>query len=84
MRGTTTVLLTDTQIDFALGVADQILLLDHGTLIFRGDRGTLLSQVHNFSSTLPVESWLRAQTFLNSRAQSSRHRQLAAKALGLE
>jgi energy-coupling factor transport system ATP-binding protein len=32
LQGKTTVLITDTQIDFALSIADEILLLDHGTL----------------------------------------------------
>ena len=84
LRGKTTVLLTDTQIDFALAVADQILLLDHGTIIFQGNSGTLLSQLHSFSSTLPVEGWLRAQSFLTSQDAPSGHRLLVAKALGLE
>ena len=83
LRGRTTVLLTDTHVDFALAIADQTLLLDHGTIIFQGDARTLLSQLHNFSSTLPVEGWLKAQSFLGSLEKSSGHRQLVAKALGL-
>jgi energy-coupling factor transport system ATP-binding protein len=84
LRGRTTVLLTDTQIDFALSIADQILLLDNGTIIFRGDPRTLLSQIHNFSSTLPIESWLQAQSFLSSHEKLSRHRPMIAKALSLK
>jgi energy-coupling factor transport system ATP-binding protein len=84
LRGKTTVLLTDTQIDFALAVADQILLLDHGAIIFQGNSRTLLSQLHSFSSKLPVEGWLQAQSLLTSQDASSGHRLLVAKALGLE
>ena len=84
VRGKTTVLLTDTQIDFALAVADQIILLDHGTIIFNGNPRALLSQLHSFSSTLPVEGWLQAQSFLASLDASSGHRQLLATALGIE
>jgi len=82
LRGGTTVVITDTQIDFALSIADQILLLDHGTIIFRGDARTLLSQVRDFSSTLPVEAWLNVELALDSLAKTSGHRQLVEKALG--
>ena len=84
LRGTTTVLLTDTQIDFALSIADQIIVLDHGTFVFQGEPRTLLSQIHNFSSTLPVERWLQAESFLSPHKQLSRHWPLIAKALSLE
>jgi len=82
LRGGTTVVITDTQIDFALSIADQILLLDHGTIIFRGDARTLLSQVRDFSSTVPVEAWLNVELALDSLAKTSGHRQLVEKALG--
>lgn len=84
LRGRTTVVLTDTQIDFALAIADQILLLDHGTIIFQGDPTTMLLQLHDFSSTFPVEGWLKVQSFFSSPGNSPRHRQLVAKALGVE
>jgi len=84
LRGTTTVLLTDTQIDFALSIADQILILDHGTFIFQGDLRTLLSQIHKFSSTLPVERWLQVESLLSPHEKLSRHWPLIAKALSLE
>jgi energy-coupling factor transport system ATP-binding protein len=84
LRGRTTVLLTDTQIDLALAVADQILLLDHGRIIFEGNSPTLLSQLHSFSSIVPVGGWLQAHSFLISLDASFGHRQLVAKALGLE
>jgi len=83
LRGKTTTLLTDTLIDYALGVADQIFLLDHGAIIFHGDPRTLLSQVHNFSSTFPAEGWLGAQSLLSPLEEPSGHMQLVAKALGL-
>jgi energy-coupling factor transport system ATP-binding protein len=84
LLGKTTVLLTDTQIDFSLAVADQIIVLDHGAIMFQGNPKTLLSQLHSISSTIPVEGWLQAELFLNSLRASSGHRQLIAKALGLE
>jgi energy-coupling factor transport system ATP-binding protein len=84
LHGKTTVLISDTQIDFAAAVADQILLLDHGKVVFRGDPRTLFSQLHKFSALLPVEGWLQAQPYLSSDAKSSGHRQLVTKLLGLE
>ena len=84
LHGRTTVLLTDTQIDFALPIADQILLIDHGTIIFQGDPRTLFSQARDFSSILPMEGWLQAQSFLSSIEQSSGHWQLVSKTLGLK
>jgi energy-coupling factor transporter ATP-binding protein EcfA2 len=81
LHGKTTVVVTDTQIDFVLSIADQIVLLDRGTIISRGEPRILLSQIHRFSSTLPVQGWLQAQSALDSLTTSSRHQRLIAKAL---
>jgi energy-coupling factor transporter ATP-binding protein EcfA2 len=84
LRGKTTILLTDTQIDFALAVADQILVLDHGALIFQGNPRTLLAQLDSFSSILPVEGWLQTESFAKPTNTTSGHRQLIAKVLGVQ
>ena len=83
LRGRTTVVLTDTQLDVALAVANQIVLLDQGAIIFQGDPTTLLSQLSKFSSTLPVEHWLKAESLFSSSKSSFGHRRLVAKALGV-
>lgn len=53
----TTVLLSDTQLDFVLGVADQIAILDHGRILFYGEPLSLLESIGEFSSILPVDIW---------------------------
>jgi energy-coupling factor transporter ATP-binding protein EcfA2 len=84
LHGTTTVMMSDTQIDFALAIADQILLIDHGTIVFAGSPSTLLSRAREYSSIIPVESWLATQSFLTSLQTTSGHQKLVSKALGLQ
>jgi energy-coupling factor transport system ATP-binding protein len=83
LRGKTTVLITDTQIDFALSVADRIFLLDQGAISFEGNPKSLISHLGDFSSILPVENWLRAQPLFSSLENPSGHARLMTKALGL-
>jgi energy-coupling factor transport system ATP-binding protein len=84
LRGSTTVLVSDTQIDFAATIADQVLLLDRGKVVFRGDPKALFSKLDGFSGLLPVEGWLQVQPYLSSPAKTSAHRQLILNILGLE
>jgi energy-coupling factor transporter ATP-binding protein EcfA2 len=83
LRGKTTILLTDTQIDFALAVADQFIVLDGGRIIFQGNLKALMTQLKSLSSLLPVDSWLRSHDFLLAPGLSPAHRQSITKTLGL-
>lgn len=43
MKGTTTIILTDTRLDFPLAVCDQIVALEHGEVIYNGTPGSLFT-----------------------------------------
>jgi energy-coupling factor transport system ATP-binding protein len=57
MKGKTTIVLTDTQLDFALGVCDQIIVLDEGAILFDGTPAAFLRRMQDFATALPLESW---------------------------
>jgi energy-coupling factor transporter ATP-binding protein EcfA2 len=83
LMGKTTILLTDTQIDFTLAIADLFVVLDAGTIVFHGNRQALMGQLKDLASLLPVESWLRAHEHLLSTGLTIARRQLISKTLGL-
>ena len=84
LHGTTTVVLTDTQIDFALAVADTIIVLDQGAVVFRGNPMSLLSHLQEFESLLPVRDWLRVWTSFGKFRKGSRHEDIVRRALRLK
>jgi energy-coupling factor transport system ATP-binding protein len=57
MKGKTSIVLTDTQLDFALGVCDQIIVLDEGAILFDGRPAAFLRRMQDFATALPLESW---------------------------
>ena len=58
MKQTTTIILTDTQLDFALGICDQIVVLEQGKVLFDGSPGKFLRRMEEFRALIPLESWL--------------------------
>jgi energy-coupling factor transport system ATP-binding protein len=58
MKHTTTIILTDTQLDFALGICDQIAILEEGRILFDGSPGEFLRRLDEFRTQVPLESWL--------------------------
>lgn len=61
MKQSTTIILTDTQLDFALGICDQIVVLDQGKVLFDGTPAALLRRLDEFGGLLPLESWRSVQ-----------------------
>jgi len=57
MKGKTTIVVTDTQLDFALGVCDQIVVLKEGAILFDGRPAAFLRRMQDFATALPLESW---------------------------
>ena len=84
LHGTTTVVLTDTQIDFAIAVADTIIVLDQGAVVFRGNPMSLLSHLQEFESLLPVRDWLHVWTSFGKFRKGSRHEDIVRRALRLK
>lgn len=54
----TTVLFTDYQIDFALQLADNFLVMNSGSILFSGGRSSFLKHLGDFRDILPVASWM--------------------------
>jgi energy-coupling factor transport system ATP-binding protein len=57
MKDKTTIVVTDTQLDFALGVCDQIVVLKDGAILFDGTPGAFLRRMQDFATALPLETW---------------------------
>jgi energy-coupling factor transport system ATP-binding protein len=58
MKQSTTMVLTDTQLDFALGICDQIVVLEQGKILFDGTPAVFLRRLDEFRASLPLNSWL--------------------------
>ena len=61
LRGRTTCLLTDSDADLALRVADQIILLSEGSVRFAGTRADFLRRIEEFADGIPVQAWREAR-----------------------
>lgn len=59
MKRRTTIVLTDTQLDFVLAVCDQIVVLREGAILFDGTPAAFLRRMQDFTSALPLESWIQ-------------------------
>ena len=57
LKGKTTVVITDSGIEFALAAADLFLVLDAGQIVFSGTRRQFLDSLGAFSRNLSVASW---------------------------
>lgn len=58
MKGNTTIVLADTQLDFALGLCDQIIVLDQGTIRFDGTPGEFIRRIQEFVHLIPLDRWI--------------------------
>lgn len=74
MKKTSTVLLTDTTIDFALAIADQFVVLDSGSIVIAGTRKEFLRRLPEFRELLPVLSWERIIGTLSTEAETGNRR----------
>jgi energy-coupling factor transport system ATP-binding protein len=84
MKQSTTIVLTDTQLDFALGVCDQIVVLEQGKILFDGMPAGFLRRLDEFRTSLPLESWLpMKQRILKLLDESSTFGSRIAAALGI-
>jgi energy-coupling factor transporter ATP-binding protein EcfA2 len=83
LHSRTTVIITDTQIDFSLPLADHIVVLDAGNLRFDGKPSDFTSRMNEFGDVLPVRGWREALDRLaESSAMQSHAADLLGKALG--
>ena len=81
LREKTTVVLTDTHIDFALVVAHQIVVLDRGRVVFDGTPKGFLSALEDLESILPASGWRRVATLIETAKTqpASPHHRLAGR-----
>jgi energy-coupling factor transporter ATP-binding protein EcfA2 len=61
MEHHTTIVLTDTQLDFALGICDHFIVLDKGQIVFDGTPGMFIRRLEEFRGLLPLENWASLQ-----------------------
>ncbi|MEK6754602.1 MAG: ABC transporter ATP-binding protein [Bacteroidota bacterium] len=79
-----TVIFTDTHVDFALSVADQIVVLHKGTLLFSGTPKEFVGQMYRFESVVPIRGWMKVMNyFLPDSGHSSQIAVRLAKRLGI-
>jgi energy-coupling factor transporter ATP-binding protein EcfA2 len=55
LKGSTTVVVADYQLELAMMVADQFVVMDGGRIVFTGDRNHFVDNIPSFQSLLPVE-----------------------------
>ncbi len=67
LRNRTTIIFTDYHIEFAIAVADTILVVDQGRKVFWGNRFSFLTQLDRFKSILPVDEWQEVMKHKKSR-----------------
>ncbi|MEX2116320.1 MAG: ABC transporter ATP-binding protein [Bacteroidota bacterium] len=65
-KGTTTILLTDYSIDFALGLADLFVVLSDGRVVFQGTSSDLFRALGSLQDHLPLEYWKLLQGRLSN------------------
>jgi energy-coupling factor transport system ATP-binding protein len=79
LQGRTTVIFTDTDVEFALSVADQVVVLHGGGLLFSGKPRDLILRLDEFEDMLPVLGW---KEILDHLTGSSATQAAAAERLG--
>ena len=84
MHGSTTIVLTDTQLDFALGICDQLIIVDRGTIVSHGTPSDFLNNLDKFKGLLPVEDWTNVQNEIRGLTTASTHKKVRIRrVLGL-
>ena len=84
LRQRTTAVLTDTHVDLALSVADQIVVLHQGMILFNGTPKEFLGRMDRFTTVLPLKGWSRALQFMLPSSRQMSPSQLGlAERLGL-
>jgi energy-coupling factor transporter ATP-binding protein EcfA2 len=76
LKRRTTVLLTDTDPDLAFRVADQIVVLERGCIVFDGSRHAFRARLSDFTHLLPIDDWTRASSSLSHLPKSALKRRL--------
>jgi energy-coupling factor transport system ATP-binding protein len=79
LHGRATVVITDTHVEFSLPLADQIVVLHQGKVLFAGTPRDFILRMDRFEDVLPVHGWWEV---LNRFAQSSADQSQAADLLG--
>ncbi len=79
LKEKTTLLITDTHIDFVLEVADRFVVLDKGTCILSCSKAEFLAHLPELGNLLPVDDW---REVLKLRERRSPHTERVFKALG--
>ncbi len=70
-KGKTTVLFTDYDIELALAVANKVIIMDQGKIVFANDRSSFLHELHRFNHILPIAEWSNVLNTIRMNCTSS-------------
>lgn len=56
-KGRTTVIVSDTSLDFSVGLADMFIVLNEGTIMFAGNQRELMDHLSEFEGLIPIKRW---------------------------
>jgi energy-coupling factor transporter ATP-binding protein EcfA2 len=60
LKNSTTILIADYRIDFALETADEFVVMNKGRILFSGGKKKFVQRLATFGDVLPVTQWIRA------------------------
>lgn len=66
LKQESTIIFTDTEIDFALQVADIFVVMFNGAILFKGNKEQFIRNLHHFSKLLPATQWIQLIEVLDS------------------
>lgn len=84
LKGRTTVVVSDTSLDFSVGLADMFLILNEGKIVFAGNQRELLDHLSGFAGLIPIKSWSQVVHHLKTNiSEQDRAATLISKGLTL-
>jgi energy-coupling factor transport system ATP-binding protein len=83
LKGSVTVIVTDTHLDFGLAAADDIAIVDHGRNIIQGPPPVILSRLGELTALVPHRGWGMIHALSTSPKAAVRHRAQLTKVLDL-
>lgn len=84
LKGQTTIIVSDTSLDFSLGLADMFIVLSDGKIVFEGIQRRLLNRLSDFAGLIPIKSWSQIVHHLTTTtSEQDRAASLISKSLSL-
>ncbi|MFH0991515.1 MAG: ABC transporter ATP-binding protein [bacterium] len=71
LHNSSTIIVTDTALEFSFGIADRYVVLAGGEMVFEGTKDQFFTRLGEFSEFLPVEKWQYLATRINATGSHS-------------